>query len=357
MCKKQQLKIMSSLDTFSLSPILCVAVITAILLLAVNKLLSNAADSTADKNVCASASCGIAEGEVSNWRSASLVNLLVIIAIDVRKTLCQSVRYHSEEYRKQQDERCKKQKAELHDKKLFSQPDSCHREECPICFLPLPIDNEKSTFYSCCSKSICNGCDHVHSMCNGGDNCPFCREPMAGKKETRKRMMKRVKANDPAALREMGHNRFNEGDYDGAFEYWTKAAELGDLEAHYQLGGMYWEGEGVEKEGEKAVPHLEKAAIRGHPQARHNLGYIEGLNGNFERAVKHLIIAANLGLDDSMKALWKHYSLGNIAKENLEATLRTHQAAVDEMKSPQRDAAEANKAMQKKKKKKNGRRG
>ena len=60
-----------------------------------------------------------------------------------------------------------------------------------------------------------------------------------------------------------------------------------------------------------------------------------------ERSVKHYIIAANLGDEDSMKALWKHYSLGNITKEDLDATLRTHHAAVDATKSAQRDSAEA----------------
>jgi hypothetical protein len=50
--------------------------------------------------------------------------------------------------------------------------------------------------------------------------------------------------------------------------------------------------------------------------------------------------AANLGDEESMKALWKHYSCGNITKEDLEATLRTHQAAIDAMKSEQRKEAE-----------------
>ncbi len=79
----------------------------------------------------------------------------------------------------------------------------------------------------------------------------------------------------------------------------------------------------------------------GHPWARHSLAIVEGMNGNIERAVKHLIIAANLGYEDSMKELWKHYSAGNITKEELEATLRTHKAAIDEMKSPERKAAQA----------------
>ena len=56
--------------------------------------------------------------------------------------------------------------------------------------------------------------------------------------------------------------------------------------------------------------------------------------------MKHLIIAANLGLEESTKELWKHYSAGNITKEELDATLRTHQAAIDAMKSAQRDEAE-----------------
>lgn len=60
-----------------------------------------------------------------------------------------------------------------------------------------------------------------------------------------------------------------------------------------------------------------------------------------ERAVKHHMIATNLGEDESMKALSKQYSLGNITKEDLDATLCTHQAAIDGMKSEQRDEREA----------------
>lgn len=86
--------------------------------------------------------------------------------------------------------------------------------------------------------------------------------------------------------------------------------------------------------------HYEKAAIGGHTNARHNLGCNEAENGRVERSVKHFIIAANLGHEGSMKALWKHYSLGNITKEDLDATLRSHQAAINEMKSAQRNAAD-----------------
>jgi hypothetical protein len=51
--------------------------------------------------------------------------------------------------------------------------------------------------YSCCSKVVCNGCDYAHVMAGGGSSCPFCREPRLDEGDRRRRMMKRVEANDP----------------------------------------------------------------------------------------------------------------------------------------------------------------
>jgi hypothetical protein len=299
--------------------------------LLVNKMMSSAelGEAEAVKNVCGW--CGIAE--VDNVKLEDCHG-------------CDLVKYCSDncrgEHRHWHIPECKIRKAELHDKELFTQPNGSHLGECPICFLPLSLDAKKSAFYPCCSASICDGCSYTHAS-NGGDRCPFCRElEPGGDEERRERMMERVKANDPAALSEMGIiKRHTEGDYDGAFEYLTKAAEMGEMRSHYLLGVMYMRGEGVEKDVEKAVYHLEKAAIGGHPWARYNIGAYEWNSGMHQRAVKHFIIAANVGHEDSMKALWKHYSQGNITKEDLEVTLRTHKAAIDATKSSQREEAEA----------------
>ena len=121
----------------------------------------------------------------------------------------------------------------------------------------------------------------------------------------------------------------------------SKAAEFGDVGAHYVLGNMYVHGEGVDEDEEKSVYHYEKAAIGGHFIARQNLAHYEEGNGNTDRAVKHLIIAAKLGYEISMKQLWDDFKDGNITKEDLDTTLRTHQAAIDETKSEQRDEGEA----------------
>ncbi len=196
----------------------------------------------------------------------------------------------------------------------------------------------------CCSKIICNGCCYAdlmrHVEAGHHPTCPFCREPTPDEEEAYKRIMKRVEMNDPDALTFQGREHYDKGDYSGAFEFWTKSAELGDVEAHKRLGHLYLKGEGVEKDCGKTIYHLEEAAIGRHPRARYDLGCIEWNSGNIERAVKHWIIAAKQGEDYSAKALIYAFKRGFVSKEELTVTLRAHQAAVDATKSPQREAAE-----------------
>src|SRR5210317_429484 len=141
------------------------------------------------------ANCGAAEAEVDDIKLEECTD-------------CDLVKYCSdkcrEEHRELHGEECKNRKAELHDRKLMQQPEETHLGECPLCFLPMPIDADKSTFYPCCSEMICQGCDYANDMSNGGDNCPFCRELVSSGDEQDKQVMKRIKANDPAALSYVG---------------------------------------------------------------------------------------------------------------------------------------------------------
>ena len=244
---------------------------------------------------------------------------------------CYLVKYCSikcqKEHRPQHKRACKKRAAELRDEILFKQPESSHLGDCPICMIPLSLDLEKSSTTTCCSKRICNGCDvetQKRELEERRDQkCPFCRERF-GNELWRKQIMKRIEANDPVAIKETTVVR----------------SELGDVDAHYRLSLMYHYGRGVEKDEKKEFRHLEKAAIGGHPKARHNLGCHECDNGNTERAVKHWIIAASQGNDSSIKPLMDAHRVGMVSKDVLSAALRAHQAAVDATKSPQRKAAE-----------------
>ena len=262
---------------------------------------------------------------------------------------CDLVKYCSDScqqnHREQHEEECKKRAAELRDRDLFAMPDQSHEGDCPICCLPLPIDPSKSTFMGCCSKSICNGCNYANKKRENEaglePRCAYCREPaQKSDEEIDKNIMKRIKKNCPAAMVEMGKERYHEGDYETALKYLTKAAESGNAEAHYALSVMYREGEGVEKDEKKKIYHLEEAAIAGHPIAIHNLGCDEGNNGNFERARKHWIIAANLGYDDSLKCIRTLYADGHASKEDYADALRACQAAVEATKSAEREKAE-----------------
>lgn len=61
--------------------------------------------------------------------------------------------------------------------------------------------------------------------------------------------------------------------------------------------------------------------------------------GNYERAAKHFIIGAKLGDDNSLESVKKLYQCEMVCKEDFAAALRGHQAAVNETKSPHREAA------------------
>ena len=246
---------------------------------------------------------------------------------------------------------CKKRLAEIRDRDLFEQPDESHLGECPICCLPMPLDADKSTLMPCCCKIICNGCAYANQKreiaAGLEQRCAFCREP-APKTEgkVRKNLMKRVKANDPAAIAQFGKMCSDEGNHETALKYWTKAAELGDTNAlggalaHFDLSVLYRYGQGVEKDDEKGMYHLEQAAMKGHPNARHNLGCEEANNRRYERAKKHFIINANLGDDGSLKCLRQLYAEGHASKEDYAGALLAYQAAVNTTKSPERAAAE-----------------
>ena len=94
---------------------------------------------------------------------------------------------------------CKKRAAELRDYTLFKQPESSHLGDCPICCLPLSLELKNSTIMWCCSKTLCNGCRKEFE--SRELRCPFCRRAYPETyEESEVLLMKRVEANDPAAL-------------------------------------------------------------------------------------------------------------------------------------------------------------
>ena len=270
--------------------------------------------------------------------------------IKLKKCACNLVKYCNfdcqKNHRSQHKKMCKKGLAKLRDDDLFKMPDETHLGECPICCLPLSLDLELSFLTSCCSKNICNGCVYANRKREreGGleHRCPYCRDPSPNSdEECDKNVMKRIKAGDPVAIRRKGFHARMAGNYSLALEYLMKAAKMGDVEAHMQLGYMYDSLSSCPYlDFKKAMHHYEEAAIGGHPGARNNLAAIENnIYSREERAVKHFIIAASLGNDLSLATLQNLYKHGRVKKEELAAAYRAHHAAVEATKSREREVA------------------
>jgi TPR repeat protein len=100
-------------------------------------------------------------------------------------------------------------------------------------------------YYSCCGKSICKGCMHSFNQSGNIDKCPFCNSDRCiTDEEMADQIMKRVAANDPTSTyllansSDNGTNGFQQ-DHARAIEVYTRAADLGHSEAHFQLGNIY----------------------------------------------------------------------------------------------------------------------
>ena len=232
--------------------------------------------------------------------------------------------------------------AESFDEKLYADPPS--PEECPICCLPIGEDD--LTYTPCCGNNICSGCMGSMILAPGPDRCPFCNTPAAQNiKEAIKRIFERIeKYNDPCAMYWLA-TQYQEGkrgfevDHSKAIELYQRASNLGHASSHYCLANAYGvTGNGVKQRDMKKAKDLwQKAAMMGHNGSRNNLGVLEEMAGNHDRAIRHYMIAAKCGCDDSLDVLKKVFMAGKITKEDFEKALRGHQAAKDETKSKARD--------------------
>ena len=96
-----------------------------------------------------------------------------------------------------------------------------------------------------------------------------------------------------------GYQSYLKGDYEAAFREWLPLAELGDVEAQYNLGVLYDEGAGVEQDLAVAAGWYRKAAEQGFMDAQTNLGIMyyhgQGVERDYQEAAKWFRLAADQG--------------------------------------------------------------
>ena len=175
---------------------------------------------------------------------------------------------------------CKRRAAELCNVALFKDPPP--KEECPICFLPIPVEfvscvslpdattlsvpiydfanehvelaaEDSEVYYPCCGKTICQGCVYSSSRKSGNhDKCPFCNSYQGRnttEEEDGEATMKRVEANDAGAIFMLG-NYYLDGmgglqqDHTKGVELLARAVDLGYSKGSYNLATVYYQGGG-----------------------------------------------------------------------------------------------------------------
>ena len=195
----------------------------------------------------------------------------------------------------------------LDERLMASGHERCEGDACTLCYLyvELPI-NEHAKRNACCMKLVCNGCALEAQRRGIYGSCPFCRTPFANDEASALAMVqKRVDKGDAEAIKVLG-DQYCHGDLGlakdvtRAIELWTEAAELGSLDAHCNLGVVYYNGDDVEEDKQRGIEHWQQGAMKGDVGSRHSLAIVEYDNGNCELAVQHWMISAKMGHEVSL---------------------------------------------------------
>ncbi|EJK69750.1 hypothetical protein THAOC_08959, partial [Thalassiosira oceanica] len=219
-------------------------------------------------------------------------------------------------------------------------------DRCSICFLFIgfPV-GEHARMNVCCMKRVCEGCILAANLRGINDRCPFCRAHRPSDDASKLAMIqKRVGKRDAEAIKYLGNEYFYgtlglAKDVPRAIELWTEAAELGSVDAHYMLGVAYYYGYGADEDKPRGIQHWEEAAMKGHAESRHCLGVAEVDNDNYELAVRHWMVSAKMGGEDSLNSIKESFMEGEATKAQYAEALRGYGDAVVEMKSHQREEA------------------
>ena len=292
--------------------------------------------STTDSSTTNCAACGKEGGNLNTCNKCKMV------------TYCNAA--CKKKHRSKHKKACERRVAELHVyEELFKEHPP--RDDCPICFLPLPFGERQATFSPCCGKVICTGCivamDEEARGRGKVDICAFCRVTYPrSAAENIKRMQKLMEADNANAFYRMagiygnGYHGIPQ-DYRKAIELWLRAGELGCTAAYLNLGICYYNGWGVEVDKKKAIHYWELGAMNGDVYARHYLGCEELEAGNYHQAYKHIILSANTGFKPSLDEVMRGFMAGHVTKDEYEKTLRAYHQRCNEMKSEDRNKVRA----------------
>jgi TPR repeat protein len=126
---------------------------------------------------------------------------------------------------------------------------------------------------------------------------------------------------------------YNNGNYAVALRNFRVLAEQGDARARYNLGLMYWYGDGVDEDDKQARKWFRLAATQGFAPAQNRWGTMLGIWGdppNYEEAVKWYRLAAEQGNAGAQANLGGVYAAGHGVSYNWVEAIKWYRLAAEQ---------------------------
>ena len=121
---------------------------------------------------------------------------------------------------------------------------------------------------------------------------------------------------------ERGYQALRAGDYAAAYSEFRAAADQGDAAALFELGLLYADGRGVDRNVSRAAELYDQARLKGNGPAANNLGVLyadgRGVERNVPRAVLLFAMAHHLGVDVAQNNI--RNNLGRLDRFDVSAT-------------------------------------
>ena len=122
--------------------------------------------------------------------------------------------------------------------------------------------------------------------------------------------------------------------YDKAIEHWTRAAELGNLNAAFNLGKIYYDGEHAEEDREKSSYYYKIAAEGGDAEAQFIIGnhyqHGIGVSVDFQKANEWYQRSAEQGNVDALTNLGINYMEGRGVEMDYEKAVGWYKRAAEQ---------------------------
>jgi TPR repeat protein len=228
--------------------------------------------------------------------------------------------------------------------------DDVSGKECPVCYEPFTYKSKgrkrllRAIHNYCCGKLICSSCwDAIIAASTTGQavSCPYCRAPRPTTVEELRVLLlgHAEKGNKAWAQYHLGVN-YHHGELrfpkscELAAHWFTLAANQGNLDAQFNLGHMYYTGQGLPQSYEKAFELYTSASEGGHPGATTKLGMMyytgEGLPQSYEKAVELFTSAAEEGAREASYSLGLMYLNGEGLPQSYEKAVELFTLAANQ---------------------------